>query len=648
VRRISGQITEEGDISSEFTVEVVNVSFLTESSIHCAIDKDGFDVLDARVVGEFGNEDDRAWGTIGASYSRGDGFELSGAANVRLTDDLVASGEFDYNTRERQLSAKLEVEDIELFNMTEDLKLFELTKKIPVFAVTGAGMYLDLGLDIEFGYGMALTLSPEVSLEGLDLRDFSFERAEGIIGLGGKLEASLETTPAIGAGIFAVSTRLLSGGGGLKFKVAAASALDLDSDLRVGFTQQGDLDGDAKVAMPLTFGIDAELLPYFTLDVLSGVYQYSWDGGPLQRFEILPETELFNFTLDIGGDLSEQQPELPSAPVEPTEPEADKVLEQKTPTEEDTEVEKPEELSGEKSEENVEDEGGFSLRTLFEKLLGHEKLQGLRNVIESAGEAWEKIQNFFGSVVGFIRNFVGEAVDVMMEVLDGIAEHGVFGYLQILLKERLGDTAYFIIEPLLTELTESEARILAIFSREPPSGNMFGWVFGVLVDFFGVAFGSLSGLVRAVDKMWENGKTVAVRSLNTLIQEGRLGVRRHRYYVGAWKARKDFLAATEYKIYIPGFISVHDKAAGRTLIGSSSAVAYPLWCALEKVHGVPPTNTSIDRDSGSPFNDYWVGGTSPPQPELGQESSFIRRYRELIEEILQRGGDPDEVPVPSG
>ena len=645
VSAIRGELTEEGDISSDFTVEVVNISFVDEGRLDCGIDENGFTVRSGSIEASFGEEgEDRAWGTLRAGYSEEEGIELGGDARVKVTDDIIAGGEFSYSSESNEVDASFTVDEITVFELEDENELFEFEKKIPVFNFYGIGLYVEANLSVVFDYDMNLALTPTITLEGLDLGDFSFDKAGGNIDLGGELSAGLDVTPSVGAGVFAVSPKLLSGGGSLRFEVSAGATLRPDASLSVEMTPDGELDGETEVAMPLTFGIDAQIVPSAEIDVLSGTYTKPWEGEPLAQFEILPETEIFNFQFDLGKDFDDQEPDIPEEPQAPGEKEADTILEQEEPVAEMTEEVEPEERSEEPSDDAEEDEGGFDIGQLIDGIKEQDSIRGVMEVVEAAGRAWQRAKDAVADFIGMIVRWVGDAVDKIVEALEGIAEHGLFGYLNRLMEERLGENTYYIVEPLLSELENSENELLDLFDRDPPSGDVLRWAIEFLFDFFGVAASSLSGLAQAIPEMFSNGRDVAANALNSLVEQGRLGVRRHRYWRYranplADERRKYWLAATEYKIFIPGVVSRHDKASGRTMIGASSAVGLPLWEVLERFSDVEPTNTRVDSKSGDAYNDYWVGDTSEPEPEPAgdveaQRASFMDRYREMMAERM--------------
>jgi hypothetical protein len=611
IQSLQGELTEDGEVSSEFTVDIVNLSFLNEGSVTCAIDKDGFRVLAVSAEVPFGTENEtRAWGTISAGYSEEDGFLINGKANVKIKDGMVANGDISYSTKTNMVSATLGVDEITIINYQRQHELFDLRKRIPVFSAAGlAGLYIDLGFTLLFDYNMLLKLNPSITLENLDLDDFSFDRAGAEIGLDGELSAALIGVPSIGAGAFALHPMILRGGGGLALEIAGRAAITPDATLSAGFTPDGEVTGQAKVAMPLTFGITAAIRPYAEVALLDGAIEKTWEGDNLAEFELLPKQELFTFTLDLGGDLTEQEaPELPDSPQEPPQPEGDVVLEQEESAPQTTPVEADANAAAESSEpEAASDEGGFSLTSLIDGLLGLPQLSSIRAIADAAAETWEKIKNFIGGIGKFFSKWFDKIGGAITDILRGIGEHGLFGYLKIALKGFLGDNLFHIIEPFLDELCAGEARLMRLLDREPPTAsNFLSWTIDFLVDFLGVAFDSLPGLVRSVGVVKDRLVTQGGRFINHLIQEGKLGVQRHSYYIWRpWPADDYyFLAASEYKIDVAGFRDSHKERG--MLTSPRSAVGHGLWLALEAYPGVNPTYRGWHEKAGTAYNDYWV------------------------------------------
>lgn len=605
IQALEGELTEEGDINSEFTVDIVNLSFANDVSLTCAIDENGFSVKEAsaEIPYEIG---ERAWGAIKAEYSTSDGFTLTGNTNLRIRDDLIATGEVSYSTKTNEVNAELGVDEITILNKRVERNLVSLKKQIPVFSAAGiAGLFIEVRFNLDFRFLFDLSLDPSIKIEGLDLDDFSFDKAGAEIGMNGELSAELAAVPGLGVGIFAIHPSLLRGTGGLELEIVARSAIVPEGKLAVDFDQDGNVSGDARVAMPVSFGIDAALKPYAELVVLDGVWEEPWQGEPLAEFEILPERELFNFTLDLGGELKEQPPpEIPQEARAPAEPAADKVLE---PSEEkdDAVQTSPAEVEGEPSG-GAENDSGFDLAGIISRVLDSPSLAPIKDIIESAAETWEAIKDGLNAVVEFFTGWFDFISETVSDVLKGIEEAGgLFAYIKVLVKRWLGDDLAYILEPMLDAFIDGEDQLIELFDREPPGpDNFIDFTLDFLVDFAGFAWDSLDRIVDAAEMVYDRFSSQGAKLINKLIQEGRLGVQRHDYYI--WRPFENyyFLAPTEYKYQLTG-APAHEKDEG--MINSpTSVIGYGIWAALEAMDGVHRTNESIEEDSGWPWNDYWV------------------------------------------
>jgi hypothetical protein len=606
IQSLEGELTEEGDISSEFTVDIVNLSFANDVSLTCAIDKNGFTVKEAsaEIPYELG---ERAWGTIKAEYSTSDGFTLKGDTNIRIRDDLIATGELTYSTKTNEVSAELGVEQIKIFDKTLRKSLFSLNKQIPVFSAAGiAGLFIEVKFDLDFNFVFKLFLEPSIKLEGLDLDDFSFDKAGAEIGMSGELSAELVATPGLGVGIFALHPALLRGTGGLELEVVGKASIIPEGKLAADFDQDGNVSGEASVGMPVSFGVNAALRPYAELVVLDGVWDEDWQGEPLAEFEILPERELFNFTLDLGGDLTESEaPAIPEQAQAPAESTAARVLEpseDKAAAAQTTPAETEEPPAG-----SAENEGGFDLAGILSGVLDSPSLAPIKDIIDSAADTWEMIKDGVKAVVEFFTgwfDFISETIDV---VLKGIKDAGgLFKYIKVLIKDWLGDDLAHILEPMLDAFINSEDQLMELFDRDPPqAGNFIDFTLDFLVDFAGFAWDSLGRIVDAAEMVYDRFSSQGAKLINKMVQEGRLGVQRHGYYIWGPINDYDFLAPTEYKYNLTGS-PVHEKEDG--MINSpTSVIGYGIWRALEAMDGVERTNTSVHRHSGERYNDYWVG-----------------------------------------
>src|SRR5262249_54062516 len=281
----------------------------------------------------------------------------------------------------------------------------------------------------------------------------------GQLQLLGKIFAELVGTPKLGLGVFALDPSILRGGGGLKVPIVGRAEINPTGTLQVTYSPTGGVQGDAKVGMNMTFGITGSVKPYAEFAVLDGLWNPTWEGDALASFEILKPKELFNFVVDLGGDMTKKDtPALPeqNAAKEPTKPAADKVLPQTNAA--------PAEKSGPSPNKEAKgptspvaesgDEGPFSLSALKPLL---ERLPGaatVKRILEKAGQVWGKIKDFFGRIMKAFKGFFDNMVNQIEEILDGFAKQGM-GYLPTLVKKIVGDTVYDIIEPLIKQLGDT-------------------------------------------------------------------------------------------------------------------------------------------------------------------------------------------------
>src|SRR5205823_14363363 len=114
--------------------------------------------------------------------------------------------------------------------------------------------------------------------------------------------------------------------------------------------------------------------------------------------------------------------------------------------------------------------GGFDFKGLVAKLLDQPGLKTIKDIIDTAAEIYDALANVVGKIISFFKNWFGGAIDAVTAVLKGFAKYGIFGYLKIVLREKLGDTLYEIVEPLLDALDSFEKRVMDLLDLPLPSG----------------------------------------------------------------------------------------------------------------------------------------------------------------------------------
>jgi hypothetical protein len=609
---ISCLITPEGEVEGDFNLRVVNFRHLDNVEIGLHVDRNGVSVRQAAASITFGTEADRFWGTLSASYAQESGLSITGNLSARIKEGMVATGTLTYSSTTNEVEVSLTVEEITLLQHGPVTKtLFEFTRQIPLINAYGIGIYLDIGFDLGFSYQFDLRLQPTISLEGFSLETFEFERAAAEIELRGELVASLTATPRVGLGLFALSPSLLRGGGGVTIPIVGAARLLPTGTLTVAYTPDGGVSGDATLGMPLTFGITGSVVPYAELSLLDGVWNPSWTGEALTEFEIMPPKELFNFQLDLGGDLTQQDPVIPDAPQAPSAASGPQLAQQAPETTtsaastgggRDTEVP----TTGPSGEA-----GGGGLPTepvnlggLSSGLQGLQGYQTIAGFMDRAGAAWGAIGDFFGRVVGVFRDFLVSLGDGVQEIIDGFVANGL-GYLPQLLRRMVGDTAWTIIEPIITALTSSAEALLGLFETTPPTGitDFFPWALRLAASAWGMAFDSIGSLVSAIQTMFDRLGQVATQLVTTMVNQGMVGVKRHHYYIWYVFGTSHFFVANQYKINLLG-VSIDYWDQGGVL-NPASAVAIGLFEVLERM-GVPTVGSYFDPEIGEESRDRWA------------------------------------------
>jgi hypothetical protein len=623
---------EDGAVSSTFSLEVVaeKLKYVKEARISCEITREGkFKVAAANVKLKVGDESkDRVAAELGLEYARQtEAFIITGKVWIRIKKGVVAIGTLTYNMATGKVDASLTVAPITLLDWNGKKSLLDLKKQIELVSFYKIiGVYLDVRFALSFKYEFKLSVATSVKLEGLDIETFEFALAIASVKLSGALVAILEGTPGLGLGLFVISTRLLRGGGGIKVPIAARAAVTPEGTIVIKYRPDGTIEGGSRVGLTLTFGIKAAIKPYAEFSVLDGAWEPNWEGEALAEFPIMAERELFTYFLDFGTGLEPQQgePKLPSGEKGKAPPAKESNEKQRIGTE----------RSGEKSEEppkglrNAEapekpqnepekgkKEGGFDFMQTVEKLLNAPKFAPIKKALNAAADTWEAISGFFKKVINFFKQWfdiVKEGIDAFIEAIRFIAEHGLIAFFKKLLKRALG-ALYDIVAPLFDALEKIagkfEDRLDKLLETPIPLTPLgfLGWVIDVLADVLSIGVSSVVDMAEAVGQVISNAAAAGGRFINYLVKQGKVGVRRHVYYIPGIpyvRDRKYFYAPTEYKIDIWGF-ERHEKVDG-DLVGLSDlvspsrivhkAIAYLLWLALNNITEVQYTNDVADDE----------------------------------------------------
>lgn len=603
---LSCTIEDDGSVVGDFAIKIKDIKYLESAELGCRIDKDGFKVVSANVHAEFGKPTDKMWGALDVGYDAAAGLKITGTLNVKIKEGMVAKGTLTYNSEKNAIDVALTVDEITLFDISKTQKLFEFSKQIPLVSFYSIiGIYLDLGLDLDFAFSMKLGLKPTITLDGLSFETWEYDRISAEIELLGQLRAALTATPKVGLGLFAISPSLLRGGGGIKVPITGEALLKPTGKLKVGYTPSGGVEGDATLGMQLTFGIKGAVKPYAEAAVLDGAWNPSWTGDSLADFEILPPKELFNFTLDLGGDMAPKEPQIPTSPQAPAAPTAARQLPQeapKTTTAGDNGPGRDAVPPTAAPAGGAADDSMFKMASLTGALKGLPGYATISGFMEKAGKVWDKIKGFFGRVAKAFKSFFESIGNAIEEVLDGFAKEGL-GYLPKLIQKIVGPTVWEIIEPIVTAAAGTAEQILELFETDPPAsaGDFFPWGLKLMQRAFGVAFNSLPALISALATMASRLGGLVGKIVTQMVRDGMIGVKRHQHYY--WAFGDHYVLATdEYKINLLG-ANVHYRASG--LIDPQNLVAFGLFQAFENM-GVPATNMAADPKAGDTYRDRWV------------------------------------------
>jgi hypothetical protein len=609
VPSLSCTINPDGSLTGAFALRVVNVRYVDNAEIACTVDATGVHISSAGVTVPFGSQGQgQFWGTLTAGYSEATGLAIGGDVSYQIKEGMVAHGAMTYDSATSEVSLDATVDEITLLDTTVSRTLFSATKQIPIFSAGVVGVYLDLGFDLGFDFGFQLGVQPTVEFEGLSLEDFSFTRIAASLELLGEIYARLTGTPRLGIGVFALAPFILRGGGGITIPIVGDARITPSGRVSLGYTPGGGVEGEATVGMAMTFGITGSVAPYAQLSVLDGMFSPSWEGDALGTFEILPPRELFNFTIDFAGDMTAQTPALPEtnqAPA-PSAPTAGMVLPEEHGAETQTSG-PPANVAAEgpTAVNETGDEGPFGLSALAPLLQALPGVAPIQSILDKAGQVWNQIGETFGRVVNAFRSFFAGLADQMLEILDGFATQGV-GYLPTLIQRIVGDDVYEIIEPLIVYISGTADKLLEIFELHPPTdlANLMPWVWTVVGQVVNIAAGSLTGFVDAIREMLSNLRDFTCRLMTRAVDDGWIGVKRHVWYIPI--VGPTFLAASEFKLNIPGTLDLGHQRQYDFLLTPTGAVASTLYTVIEEL-GVPPTYTGWSDEAGEAYNDRWRG-----------------------------------------
>jgi Domain of unknown function (DUF4157) len=559
---LSATLKKDGSVNAAFSLEVVKFKYLDEARIGCAIDQDGLRITAVDFSKTFGDPaTDRISGDIYLRYQEGGDLKIGGNLAVQIRKGFVAKGGFTYDFKTAKLDAKLTTEEIDLIKMAPVNKtLFEISRKIPIINVYGLGVYIDIGFDLAFNMDFNLKMKPTISLEKMSLDTFDYESVNAQIELIGSLIAQLTGTPKVGLGIFVLSPDLLSGGGGVKVPITGKMELKPSGSFMLKYSPKGGIEGGAKLGLGMTFGITGAVLPYAEFSVLKDMWNPKWTGEPLASFTLMKPRDLLNLELDLGGDLSkpiDAKPPEKDAAAPAKEVTGDRVFKNK-PEENQrvTPIEKPAEAS-QMPYGPGKDSPAFNTDMLTDKLKDFGPMKALDKILKTAGEMWDKIKGSLGYIAKIVTNWFNGSVDAMEGVIRGIGEKGLVRYLGDVVKQKIGDTAYGIIQPLFEKFATIEDKMMSILSDPLPTspGEAVNWIWGLLQKLLGIGWGSIFELASAVGTVAGNLAGQMGNLLKLTVEGAQLGVKRHQYWVGVpfvEALQHKFYAATQYKINIQG------------------------------------------------------------------------------------------------
>jgi|JI10StandDraft_1071094.scaffolds.fasta_scaffold02769_5 hypothetical protein len=618
-------ITPDGELSAAFSVQLVNIATkwvtLTDATLACVIDRDGFRVTKGRLALAVGGKGQRFAGTLVVTYDPSGGFDLGAEVDVEVRPGLVGHGTLSYSSRTNKVTGTLSVKKIqilgpkskpyELFNFDKQIELFSLYKII--------GLYLDVGVQLTFSIGYDLSVTPTLTLDEFSLDTFKFKSVLAKMEFDGNLSATLKLEPRIGLGLFVFSTKLLRIGGGLKIPITAKASVDPKATVRAWYAPKDpsdenspyELGANAQLALVVKFSIIGELMPYAEFVVLNGAYRKPWEGESLGRLTLLKERELFRYVVDLGKPIPAgvdpavgANPDAARVKDGATAPATASTGAHDTAADKKVDDNPPENKPADKNPEQpqADSEGGFSLKSLFDTVKNNSTYKAIEDVIDSAAGVLRAIGEFFEAVYNFIKKWVGEAIDAVRTVLKGIAKYGLFGYLKMFLLEKIravSPTLAEIVEPLLTALADSEAALrdtlFAVLAAPLPTSfsGFLGWIWGIVTTLLGGAWDSFTSIVRGLKNMiakaWDVASDAISGYINELIKSGDLGVKVSTYS-GVFGSTD---LADEWKITVGGLTlgkRVPDGTSLFSLDGAAGiAIGEPLYQVL-RLLGANPTD----------------------------------------------------------
>jgi hypothetical protein len=622
VSKIEGILDENGELSARFTVRIINLKLskinLEEAKLSATLDKRGITLDEVAARIKFGDPTtDRVAGVLFFS-GKGNEFDIYGNIDVRIKKGLVAHGEFQYDITHDKGSAKLTLKSpdnptgkIQLlsYKTKEPKTIFELKPKtFIIFTVGIAGAHVEFGFKLAFNYGLDFYVRPSLSISGIRFADMSFNQIMGELLLGGELWASLEATPRAAFGLFLFLPWILKGGGGLSFKVKALARLPLDGTFKVAYRKKNKDDpnseyetvGNAKLALKMTFGITADLIPDAILEVLGGIYTAKWEPkDPIASFTLLPERELFTYVVNFGDELEEEKnPKLPNESKAPPDTSAKEERTSKPGTETkeaNTDKGTAEKPTSQDKAADAKDEEGFSIKKMVDEILKQPKFAKIKEIIELADTIYtilKPIIKYLKFVLGF---WIGDAIAAVLDFFKGIVEEkSLAKYLKKWLRKKISDDIYYVIEPLLDFVENQEEKFIKLVSRPLPSSftGWLEWLWDSVVLVYELSWGGIISFFEALGTLAKRLAGKLGYLINGFVKAGRFNVRR--VIRGAplvdWV---DEWVPDEWRVEFAGWDIGTDGWLG------GIQVATPLWLLLNNMDNVQYTR-------GDPYYDFWI------------------------------------------
>jgi hypothetical protein len=611
----------DGEIAGKFGLSVHGIKYLNEATATCVVDKTGFDVEAFRIDGGLPRtETSRFWGNIVAEYSgQTKAFVVTIDAWVKIRDNLIGHGKLTYDSLKNEVNGSLDFGKIVLLSKDKTYDLFDLSKQIPLVNIWGLGLYLDFGAKAKFTFHLDLWVQPGAKVEGFSLDSFQFKSISATMTVGGGITATLTLEPFLGLGLFVLSPSVLRGGGGLKIPINGRASVDPSATVGAKYAPKDaadpqseyELSSAAQLSLVVKFGIDAAIEPYATFVVLDGAYRKDWEGDPLKKFVILPERELFRYTVDFGkpikaGDDPKMGPNPAAKPSSKAQVKEGKPGDAKTTVVDRTVKENPPDSGPQLEEPKKDEDDGFSFKSLLDRVKENPTYQKIDAIIEDALGVFRAIGKFFKSLYNFIKKWVGTAIDAIKAVLQGIAEKGLFGYLKDFLGgiiSKFSPTLWRILEPLFTALAKTEDTLrdtlFALLDKPLPTSftGFLEWSWDIVTTLAGGAWDSIDTVAEGIIGMFSAARSVAGEYVDELIKAGKIGVK--------WSTYDYFVTEREHpdvwKIHIGGLRLGANPSSGSFVVNTGTVVGVPLYLAFKAV-GATPT-------SGS---DYWVPADGDP------------------------------------